>query len=100
MTCPGASGCRIGSGTGAGGSAWAITAETVFQQRNAEKTPAGIQFRSKSELGGQQLGDLNRVQRRAFSQVVARQEQREPATVGHARVLADPADERVVDTGR
>ena len=52
-----------------------------------------------SELGGQQLGDLNGVQRRAFSQVVARDEQRQSAAVRHAGVLADAADERVVDTG-
>src|SRR5262249_52511209 len=51
-----------------------------------------------SQLGGQQLSDLNRVQRRAFTEVVAGQEQGQPTTVGHAGVLADTADESVVDS--
>ena len=47
---------------------------------------------------GQQLGDLDGVQRRPLAQVVARDEQREAAPVRHPRVAPDPADQRFVDT--
>src|SRR5579884_3006954 len=46
----------------------------------------------------QELGDLDRVQRRALAQVVAREEERE--AVLDRRVAADPADEHLVDAGR
>ena len=45
----------------------------------------------------QKLGDLNRVERRALAEVVAREVEREPVLGG--RVTANTPDEHVVDAG-
>ena len=55
---------------------------------------------SAGGLGGDQLGDLDGVERRALAEVVVADEQRQPAAVGGARVLADPADVARVPAGR
>ena len=101
ITWPGASGDSTGAGTGAGGSACADGAsnatanaeidEMVQTTRTfAPKRP----FRRKvSEFRGEQLSDLNGVQRRTFSQVVAGHEQGKATTVWHAGILADAADQ-------
>ena len=52
-----------------------------------------------SQFSGEELGDLNSVQGSAFTQIVTRDEQRQPTSVGHTRVATDPADEGLVDTG-
>src|SRR6187200_2423840 len=51
----------------------------------------------RGDTGEQHLGDLDRVQRRSLSQVVAREEERE--AVDRALVLADPPHEHLVDAG-
>jgi hypothetical protein len=48
----------------------------------------------------EELGDLHGVEGGALAQVVVADEQREPAPVGHPGVLAQPADEARVLTGR
>ena len=53
---------------------------------------------SGSQLGGQQLSDLDGVERGPFSEIVPRNEQRKPTTVRYPGVLADPADEGVIGT--
>ncbi len=91
MTWPGASGGRIGSGIGDGGSALAGAAAT-----RAHTTALSVAQRvltRGSELGSQQLGYLNCVQRSAFSQVVAGHEQCETSPIGHTGIMADPADQ-------
>ena len=52
-----------------------------------------------SQFSGEELGNLNSVQGSALAQIVARDEQRQPASVGHTRVATDPSDEGLVDTG-
>ena len=55
--------------------------------------------RPRARLGGEhELGDLDRVQRGALAQVVAREDEREAAL--DRRVAADPPDEHLVDPGR
>ena len=52
-----------------------------------------------SQAGGQQLSDLNGVQRRALAEIVPGDEQRQATTIGHPRVAPDAADERHVGAG-
>src|SRR5215208_6128771 len=100
ITWPGASGGRTGSGIGDGGSAYATgaaNAEIDIKARNSRTVPPKCRLRRTemvlgSELGGQQFGDLNSVQRSAFSQVVAGHEQCQPTTFRHTGIVADPAD--------
>src|SRR3954464_13767717 len=49
--------------------------------------------------GGDELGDLHGVERRALAQVVVADEQRQPAAAVDALVLADPADVARVTSG-
>ena len=62
--------------------------------RAARPARAGSNRRGVRE---NELGDLDRVQRRALAQVVADEEEREPVLDG--RIAADPADEHVVSSG-
>ena len=66
-TWPGASGGRIGSGNGAGGSAWAVDALNAQAATNAPSVARRVEVTRGSQFGGQQLGYLNRVQRSTFS---------------------------------
>src|ERR1700742_2780334 len=52
-----------------------------------------------SQFSGEELSDLNSVQGSAFAQIVTRDEQRQPTSVGHTGVATDPADEGLVDAG-
>ena len=95
ITWPGASGGRMGSGMGAGGSACATgTVAEINEMARTTRTlpPKRAVSAQESQLGGQQLSDLNRVQRRTFSQVVAGHEQGKATAVGHTGVLPDAAD--------
>ena len=92
-TWPGASGCKIGSGIGAGGSAWAVVALNDHATTNAPRVARRVGVTRGSQFGGQQLGYLNCVQRSTFSQVVTGHEQRKSSTSWHAGILPDPADE-------
>ena len=64
------------------------------EQRERGRDGRGERSSRDALPGEEQLGDLDRVQRRALAQVVAGDEEREAVVDG--RVLADPPDENVV----
>jgi hypothetical protein len=97
-TWPTANGGRIGSGAGAGGSARATERQCGASKHSTdaasiERCAGRADFTRGSQLRGQQLGNLDGVQRRALAQVVARDEQRQAAPVGHPGVLPDAPDQ-------
>src|SRR4051812_9214800 len=62
------------------------------------RTPLGRASPGRASASGDgealrdELGELHRVERGALGEVVVADEQREPAPLGHALVLADAAD--------
>jgi len=72
-------------------------ATAISEQRAIRRESAGLT--RGSQFGGQQLGDLDRIQCRALAQIVAGDEQRQAPSVRHTGVATNPADEGFVDTG-
>lgn len=95
----------MGPGAGAGGSACAANGpaekhcttskqdtDATSSEHRVVKQVWAVLTRG-SQLGGQQLGDLDGVQRRPLAQVVPRNEQGQTAPLGYARVAPDTADQ-------
>ena len=54
-----------------------------------EMRGAAVHLLNRVTDSAEQFSDLHRVERRTLTKIVVRHEQRQPAAIGHTRILAD-----------